>query len=104
MNAKNGGVSEEGKLKKAGRFHFYLLLAIMVSFSLVFLLSGVFQSLMVFVVAILLLLFVVSHVNLQFYQKCSECGVSIKPSQIECYSCGKKVLSVTRSDKEWFQK
>ncbi|MBL4900898.1 MAG: hypothetical protein JKX76_14910 [Colwellia sp.] len=76
------------KLGKTGRFHLKLMLATLILFICVFIVPENMAIVVVVPAIFLMIVCSISHINMQFFQKCPRCKKKLNRSNISCIHCG----------------
>ena len=90
-------------LSAAGRHHFKLLLAMIVSGGLASIVPEQYKIIFIILLGLLLVLYCISHINMQFFQRCPRCSSRLNMASPVCSGCGLKLHpSINRGDgNEW---
>ena len=80
------------KLGAAGKFHLKLMVATVACFGGIFIVPESMGAVVAIPSGVLLLVFVVSQVNMQFFQKCPRCSASLSRISPSCVQCGLKLV------------
>lgn len=92
-------------LAKAGVNHFKLLIGVLVSATLAFWVPDKFKMAFILIAAALAIVYGVSHINMQFYQRCPRCQHRLNMASPQCRNCGLNIgLGSKKGDgSEWLQ-
>ena len=92
-------------LESAGRSHLKLLTALILSGAISFLVSEPYKLFFFSFTAVLAIVYGISHINIQFFQRCPRCKKRLNSISGSCNNCGLNInLGSKKGDgSEWFQ-
>lgn len=96
MSAMNKDPTEIEKedliaISAAGGHHFKLLLAMIVSGGIVLIVPEQYKIIFIVLSGLLIVLYGISHINMQFFQRCPRCSVCLNMASPVCLGCGLKL-------------
>jgi hypothetical protein len=97
-------IQELNSLSRAGRNHFFLLLILVAAVLLIFVVPESFKLAVGSVAIVLLLMCIVSHINMQYFQSCPRCKSRLNTKAAECVGCGLNILyrQPPKHQKGWY--
>lgn len=91
------------ELRKAGIFHFRLFIFSLAMILITILVPAHIKIIPGALSAISILALGISHLNIQYFQKCPNCSTAIRPSVPSCRNCGIGISHKKGDGSEWYR-